>query len=159
MKKLNLLIIIVLFAFAASASAQQNDSSGAPINVVQAFKTAHPQAKNVTWDKEGINYEANYKENEKAYSVVITTVGKILETEQEITTSELPSGVIKYISDNYKGYTLTGAARIEDNSGNVTYEAEINKGNTSKDVMFDQSGKPLKLKKETKENEEREDED
>ncbi len=147
MKKVNLLILIVLFAFAASASAQQTDTSGAPINAVKAFKTAHPQAENVTWDKEGINYEANYKESGKDYSVVITSAGKILETEQEISTSELPSGVIQYLNNNYHGYSLKGAARIEDDKGNIKYEAEINNGKASKDVMFDKDGNPLTHKK------------
>ena len=155
-RKVVLMIVILL---AISLYPQANDSLQAPANVVSAFKTVHPKAQKITWDKEGLNYEADYEEDGDNYSVIINTLGKILETEKEITPAELPSGVIKYISDNYKGYTLTGAARIEDNSGNVTYEAEINKGNSFKDVMFDQNGKPLKLKKESKENEEREDED
>ena len=155
-RKVVLMIVILL---AISLYPQANDSLQAPANVVSAFKTVHPKAQKITWDKEGLNYEADYVEGGDNYSVIINNLGKILETEKEISSAELPSGVIKYINDNYNGYKLSGAARIEDNSGNVTYEAEIKNGNTFKDVMFNQSGKPLKLKKETNENEEREDED
>ncbi len=158
MKNLSYIIISSVFMIIFSANAQQNDSTDAPVNVMKAFKTAHPLAKDVTWDKDGLNYEANYKEDEEDYSVIINDLGKILETEKEISPAELPPGVIKYINDNYKGYTLTGAAWINDDSGNVTYEAEIKKENITKDIMFDQNGNPLPQKK-TEENEDEKDEE
>ena len=153
MKKLSMFLLPILFVFAISVSAQQK-STKVPENVSKAFQTAHPDAKDISWDKEGSNYEANYKENDNSYSVVINSSGNILETESEITTADLPAGVVKYISDNYKGYTLSGAAKIVDNKGTVKFEAEIKSGKTSKDVLFDKDGKPLKKKKESKEEEE-----
>ncbi len=158
MKKISILMIAMFLVFAVSISAQQKNSK-VPENVSKAFQTAHPDAKDISWDKEGINYEANYKVNGSNYSVVITDLGKILETETELKTSDLPQGVIKYINDNYSGYTLSGAAKIVDDKGNTKYEAEISKGSESKDVMFDQNGNPIHHKKESKENEEEEDED
>ncbi len=158
MKNLSILMVVMLFVFAGSIYAQQKDLK-VPENVSKAFQTAHPDATDVSWDKEGSNYEANYKINGGDYSVVINDSGKILETETELKTSDLPAGVVKYINDNYSGYTLSGAAKIVDAKGNTKYEAEISKGNKSKDVMFDQNGKPLQHKKESKENEEEEDED
>ncbi len=156
MKKMNFLVLFILFSASAVVNAQVKDSTGAPVNVVKAFQTAHPQATDVAWDKEGLNYEADYKENGSSYSVVINNTGKILETESEIKTTDLPAGVIKYINDNYSGYTISGAAKIVDVKGNVKYEAEIKKGNSSKDVMFDKDGQPLKQAKEKNENKEEE---
>ena len=151
-------VLLLVLVFAVSVSAQHDDDNKAPENVITAFKTVHPDAQDVSWDKEGMNYEAEYQENGNDCSVIIDQKGIILETETEINVSELPSGVIKYISDNYVGYTLSDASKIVDIKGNVKYEAEIKNGKTSKDVMFDQSGSPLKHEKEGKENE-TEDED
>ncbi len=91
------IMLIILLISTISVFAQGEDSLKAPENVVSAFKTAHPKAQEISWDKEGLNYEADYTENGDNYSVVINTLGKILETEKEITPAELPSGVIKYI--------------------------------------------------------------
>jgi hypothetical protein len=81
----------------------------------------------------------------------------ILETESEISISELPPGTVKYIDDNYKGYSLSGAAKIIDNEGNIKYEAEIKSGKISKDVILNKDGKPLIPGKENEGAEEDED--
>lgn len=156
---IRLIIVSIIAVFVVSVSAQQKESSKIPENVVKAFQKAHPQAKDISWDMEGRNFEANYKENTNNYSVVIDKEGVILETESEIGTSDLPSGVIKYINENFEGYSVSGAAKIVDNKGNVKYEAEIKNGKQSKDVMFDKEGKPLHPQKEKNENEEEDEED
>lgn len=154
------LIIVSIFAvFVVSVSAQQKEGSKVPENVVKAFQKAYPQAKDISWDMEGKNYEANYKENDNKYSVIIDEEGTILETESEISISNLPSGVIKYINDNYEDYKFSGAAKIVDNKGNIKYEAEIKNGKLSKDVMFDKEGKPLHQGKKNNEYEEEDEED
>jgi hypothetical protein len=151
-------VLLLVLVFVVSVSAQNEDDNKTPETVITAFKTAHPDAHDISWDKEGMNYEAEYRENGNDCSVIIDQNGNILETETEIDISELPSGVIKYISDNYAGYTLSDASKIVDVKGNVKYEAEIKNGKTSKDVMFDQNGSPLKHEKEDMEDE-TEDED
>ncbi len=150
------IILLLVLVFAVSVSAQQDNENKTPENVMTAFKAVHPDVQEVTWDRDGINYEADFKENGNEYSVVIDKDGNILETESEINISELPSGVIKYISDNYKGYTLSDASKIVDNNGKVKYEADIKNAKSSKDLMFDEKGNPLKHEKE---NESGEDED
>lgn len=151
---IKVILISVILLFSYSVSAQQKSGTNPPEKAVKAFQTAHPKAQDVSWDKEGMNYEASYKENNNNFSVVIDKEGKILETESEINISELPSGVVRYINDNYKGSTLTGAAKIVDYKGNVKYEAEMNNGKTKKDIMFDKEGKPIHPSKGNEESEE-----
>jgi hypothetical protein len=150
--KMYKMMIAVVLIFSVSILAQQNNNLKVPDNVSKAFQIAHPKAENVSWDKEGMNYEANYKESGNNFSVVINNDGNILETESEIDIPGLPPGVVSYINNHYKNYTLSGAAKIVDNKGNVKYEAEIKNGKSHKDVMFDKDGKPL-LKKESKKQE------
>ncbi|HMN50295.1 MAG TPA: hypothetical protein PKD67_14215 [Ignavibacteriaceae bacterium] len=80
-----------------------------------------------------------------------------METETAIETSQLPKGVEKYVMDNYKGFKITGAAKIVNSKGEVTFEAEISKDKVKKDLLFDANGKPDKkdMNKEN-ENEEKE---
>jgi hypothetical protein len=151
---IRLIVFSTIIIFAISVSAQQKPGTKVPENVVKSFQSDHPKAQDITWDKEGVNYEANYKENNNSFSVVIDKEGQILETESEISISDLPPGTVKYINDNYKDYSLSGAAKIVDNKGNVKYEAEIKNGETSRDVMFGKDGKPFKSKKENENNEE-----
>ena len=153
-----LMIAAFLLIFSVSVLAQQKNDIKVPDNVTMAFQKAHPKATDVSWDKEGMNYEANYKEDNNKFSVVINNEGNILETESEVDVSALPSGVVSYINNNYKGYTLSGAAKIVDSKGNIKYEAELKNAKGSKDVMFDKDGNPLRKKMESKEaNEKKED--
>lgn len=119
-----------------------------PAAVQDAFKKLYPNATEIKWDKEGKNeYEANFKNGETKTSIVLDKKGKLTETETVIKISELPEGIAKYVEENYKGFAIIEAARIEDNKGIITFEAEISKDKVKKDVMFDKDGKPLKKKK------------
>ena len=136
-------MILFVMIFTAALSAQE---SKVPENVIRPFQVSHPKAQDVTWNVEGQNYEAHFTVHGNNNSVLIDTVGKILETESEIDVANLPSGVIKYLNDNYRGYTLAGTSKIVDDSGIVTYKAKMKDNNSNKifDVMFTEDGKPLK---------------
>ncbi|MDZ4809791.1 MAG: PepSY-like domain-containing protein, partial [Bacteroidota bacterium] len=82
--------------------------------------------------------------NKTEQSVLLNAQGNILETEVEIELNQLPSAVLDYIKANYKGQSVKEAAKITDANGKVSFEAEVGK----MDVLFDESGKFLKEKKE-----------
>jgi len=81
--------------------------------------------------------------NKTEQSVLFDAQGSILETELEIELNQLPSAVLEYIKANYKGQSVKEAAKITDANGKITFEAEVGK----MDVLFDESGKFLKEKK------------
>ena len=64
----------------------------------------------------------------------------IIETEVEIELSQLPTGILDYVKNNYTGRKVKEAAKITDAKGTVTYEVEI-KG---MDLIFDNNGKFIK---------------
>lgn len=111
-----------------------------PAVVKNAFYKQYPKVKDPNWDKENKNYEASFEIKETDYSVLINPVGKTLETEVEIATQSLPSKIKKYIYRNYTVLQITEAAKITDNKGIVTYDAEVD----SKDIIFDSTGKFIK---------------
>jgi hypothetical protein len=152
MKPKNFLIALLLFSF--SAFAQQVN---VPKSAKDAFVKLYPKATEVKWDKENQGYEASFKLNGKDMSVIFDKEGKVLETETAIEISQLPKGVEKYVMENYKGFKITGAAKIVNSKGEVTFEAEVSKDKIKKDLLFDANGKPEK-KDVNKESENEEDE-
>jgi len=125
---------------AACSSAQKTDKpqkdSKIPETVQDAFKKHYPNITDVNWEKEGSDYEAEFKNGEMETSVVIDASGKILETETAMETSALPKTILSYLEANYKGQKVKEAAKIVLNDGTVHYEAEVNK----KDLIFDNNG-------------------
>lgn len=131
----------------------------APKEVKNAFSKKYPNISDVKWSKENSEaFEAEFRLNGVKTSVVIDKDGEIEETETAITIQNLPKNVIPFININYAGYKITETAKIIDENGNVYFEAEVSKGKTRKDLLFDDNGKLVKKEKEY-ENENNEDEE
>lgn len=130
-----------------AACAQKMKEADVPSAVRDAFKKAHNDAKEVKWEKEGGNFEAEFEVGEVDQSVVYDASGKLIETEVEIKVDELPAGVKDYVAKNYKDAKIKEATKITDAKGTVTYEAEIK----DKDLIFDSNGKFIKEEKDTHE--------
>lgn len=151
------MILIVVSIFSFSILAQNVD---VPKKVQNEFAKLYPKVTDVKWSKESKEeFEAEFKENDNSISVVIDNEGKLLETETKIDIKDLPKAVEPLVTKKYKGYKITEAAKIIDNKGTLTFEAEISKGNTKKDLSFDKDGKILVKNMEKSENEEKEEND
>lgn len=130
-----------------AACAQKVKESDVPAVVKDAFKKTYKDVKEVKWEKEGANFEAEFEVGETDQSVVFDPTGQVIETEIEIKVDELPSGVKDYIAKSYKDAKIKEATRITDAKGTVTYEAEIK----DKDLIFDSNGKFIKEEVDTHE--------
>jgi len=146
MKKL--IVLFVALEFAVSISAQNNKEVKVTEKAKVSFAKHYPDVKNVKWLKEGKDeFEAEFKQNGTAISVVIDAEGNVKETEIEISKAELPKGVEEFVTRNHKGWSITEAAKIVDARGNVIFEAQISKDKLNKDLMFTKEGKPIAKKK------------
>ena len=134
-------IIVVTLVLSTIAFAQKVKATKVPEIVTKSLISNYPNAKNVKWDKEENNYEASFENNKTENSVLFNSNGKIIETEVEISTAQLPKSILSYLSKNYKDQKVKEAAKIISEKGIVTYEAEI-KG---KDLLFDENGKLLSV--------------
>lgn len=143
MKRLFLTGTLAL-SLAACSSAQKSEKkqkdSQIPVTVRDAFKKNYPNISDADWEKEGLNYEASFENNETETSVVLDASGRILETETEIEAATLPKAILDYLETNYKGQKVKEAAKIVLSDGTINYEAEINK----KDLVFDSNGSFIK---------------
>lgn len=132
-----LLCSLLLWFAIISVQAQTVSETLIPAPARTTFAEAYPTAKKVKWDKEKSHYEANFEQAGVNHSVLFSEKGEIMETEMEIPVSRLPQGVATYVAAHYKGQKIKEAAKITNNKGEITYEAEI-KG---KDLIFDSNGK------------------
>ena len=115
---------------------QKIAASKVPAAVKASFNSAYPGI-TAKWEKEGSNYEVNFRKGGRAMSAVIEPSGSITETETTIGISELPSKVAAYITGHYPGKQIKEASKIIKADRSVNYEAEVN----GKDVIFDANGK------------------
>lgn len=138
MKKLASLMVAGLIS--GFAIAQKVSHKDVPQQVKSAFEKTYPSAKEVKWDKEGSNFEAEFEFDKSEMSVLFDANGNVLETETEIEVGQLPQAVVDYVATHYKGKKIKEAAKITDAKGVVTYEAEV-KG---MDLLFDSKGNFIK---------------
>ncbi len=133
------ILVLSLLALTLSINAQKLKESDVPSAVKSKFSQMYPGAKDVIWEIEDKNYEAEFKESGTETSVMYNGSGTYLQTETEISVSSLPAGVSEYTAKNLPGSKINEASKITDANGTISYEAEIG----SSDYLFDSSGKFL----------------
>ena len=144
MKKIS--FIAILFALSSATFAQENEHEGkesikVPTAVKSALTKKYADAKNVTWEKENGNYEANWGgKSGEDNSVQFTPAGNFIEIVKAIPVSDLPANVTAYVKSHYNGAKITEAGKVTDAKGKLSYEAEVN----GKDVIFDENGNFVK---------------
>ena len=141
-------LALVLLAINGAAFSQEAKEGKEKITVPAIVKTAlqnkYADAKNVTWEKEKGNYEANWGgKSGEDNSVQFTPSGKFIEEVKAISPDQLPAGVISYVKEHYKGAKITEAGKVTDATGKIFYEAEVNR----KDIVFDENGNFVKTEK------------
>jgi hypothetical protein len=155
MKLVTIIMAILFFSFIVYAQ-----TSEVPKSAMDAFKKLYPQASEVKWDKEGNDFEASFKAGGSEVSVLLTTEGKLLETETNIELKDVPKSTTAYVQQKYPGFQITETTRIVDSKNNLNYEIEITKDQEKKDLLFDKNGKAIEKKdNEVEQQEDEEDKD
>lgn len=140
MKKV-MIISAFIGAISLSACGQKLDASKVPAAVKSAFAKQYPGVA-VKWEKEDGKYEASFKQNGNSMSALFEANGTMIESEIDIKVADLPSPVLAYVKDHFKGKSIREGAKITKADGTVTFEAEV----AGKDVIFDANGKYIETK-------------
>ncbi|MBI3719369.1 MAG: PepSY-like domain-containing protein [Sphingobacteriales bacterium] len=138
MKK-TLVLFMAIVAISLSLQAQKINDAKVPAVIKLSFAKQYPGS-TAKWEKEDGRYEANFKSNGNNMSALFDVNGMLLESEIDIKKSDLPTVIISYIKEHYKGSVIKEAAKITKADGTVNYEAEVN----HKDLIFDVNGKFIK---------------
>lgn len=138
MKKI--IVTTILCLGLSSVYAQKIKGADVPTTVKEGFKKSFPNSKAEEWEKEDGNFEAEFEVKKVETSALFDASGNLLQTEVEIPVKELPKAVIDYLSKNETGKKIKEAAKITDNKGFISYEAEVGEV----DYIFDSTGNFIK---------------
>ncbi|MEP7230386.1 MAG: PepSY-like domain-containing protein [Ginsengibacter sp.] len=146
-KTIGLAVILLAINSTTFAQVKENESKEnikVPAVVTSALHKKYAEAKNVTWEKEDGNYEANWGgKSGEDNSVQFTPSGTFIEIVNAIAVNQLPANVTNYIKQHYNGAKITEAGKVTDAAGKLSYEAEVH----GKDITFDENGNFIKAEK------------
>lgn len=135
MKTHILIPVIALIVFASCT--QKANEADIPKGIIETFNLNFKGSTVESWDKEKDGgYEAEFDLNGVETSATFSAEGQLIETEQEIEESALPSPVSSYLKINHSGKSIDEVAKITTGEGIVKYEVEIEKT----DLIFDDKG-------------------
>lgn len=143
MKKITItLSILMIFLF---LSAFANAQIKVPPQVKTAFENRFTKAEKVSWGKENAHeYEAEFLLGGKHYSANFLADGKWKETEAEISKTDLPGSVLNAFNLKHAGNEIKICSKITGASGKIKYEIEYFVKGKTKEVLYDEEGKPAK---------------
>lgn len=135
---LTLLFVSVLFASPAFSQ------KSVPENVKKEFAKKYPAAQGVKWGSEEANeWEAEFTVNGTEMSASYDNKGTWLESETEISAKDLPAAVTATLTKDFAGYK-TGEMSIIEDPKMKGFEIALKKGDSSLEVVLDNSGKVIK---------------
>lgn len=138
MKKLILLLAIM--GLITVSYAQTLVPIDVPVKISKSFEKSHPKISPVEWSKVGDDYKASYMVDDKNISVTYNAAGKLKETEKEISLSQLPAPVLKYVNDNFPGEVVKKKMLITSSTGKSLYQLQIKQ----QDLAFNSQGELIK---------------
>lgn len=153
MKKLiSVMLMMTFIAFSCAQGTKEN----VPETVKSAFSKKFPAVTKVKWEKEKEGeWEGSFKMDKKEYSANFAVDGTWLETEFEISKSEIPVLVQQTLDSQFSEYRIEESEQSETSNG-IAYEFELEKGKVELEVSIDESGKVIEQKTESEESEETE---
>ena len=145
-------LVTFLIAFGqANADGNEKEVSKyqVPKTILEAFEKAHPNAKEIEFEKGMIEskavYEVEYKENGREYEILYDSDGVILQKEETIDVKTLPELLLQAISKAYPRATIEEAEKVMNPDGTITgYEVEIKTDGEKLELELDTYGKILR---------------
>ncbi len=137
-------ILLLLILLSANVLAQKINEEQVPKDVLIGLETIYPKVKVKSWEIVEGNYFASIKVDGQAGKAEITPNGKWLSSRFPVGEKELPSSIIKYFYDNYKGYKITISESVEEPDDNNYYYLKIQKKGLNQsengELFFDLAG-------------------
>lgn len=151
-------ILVLLLVFIQTLCPGQTiNQEDVPAPVLKAMENKYPDMKKVNWEKEADKFEAEFKVEKKKVSVLFDAGGQWLQTETELSKSELPQSVIKFLDKEYPGFKLEEACLIKTSTNETMYELEVEKGKSELEITVSENGTALKTEEEKDEKEGKDD--
>jgi hypothetical protein len=134
--------VITLFGFLLCITllnAQVIDVAAIPTAVMDEFTLRYPDAKSISWQYRGEQYQADFKNNKMSTMALLSEEGIMLQTETQIKTFALPEPALAYLAKKYADKKIGIASIMEDQAGVITFEAVVER----MDFTFDAAGEVM----------------
>jgi Putative beta-lactamase-inhibitor-like, PepSY-like len=140
-------IAVSLLSLAAVAQEKKITARAVPAAVIQAFKTAYPNAtiRGYAREKEDgkVFYEIESREGDMSRDVLYNPDGTVAELEESVAVTDLPAEAQETLHTKYPKAAIAKAERTTAGD-KVTYEVHLKQGRKLFAVEFDSSGQVLK---------------
>jgi len=142
MRKIAILISVCLLT-GLTVFSQEITPAQVPVKVKQAFAKQYPAAKAVKYGLDNTVYKISFLEQAKECIVTYDNAGKLIESEIEISSDQLPGKVLSSASKNFPGYSIITAVRREAIDKGICFEMDLKKDNEGYSVRFSETGEVL----------------
>ena len=139
-----LILIGAILILSLGVEAQALKERDVPSDITASLSALYPNASKVKWEKEDGMYEGSFYTGKKETSLIFSRDGILVQTENEIESSDLPAGVVEYITKHHPSAAIKEATKVTDSFGEVNYEVEV----AGIDYLFSNSGQFLRQEKE-----------
>lgn len=144
MKSFAMLCVTALFSGALTAQDE------VPAVVKDAFAGRFPGAQFVEWeDPEDDIYEVDFEQDGKDMMAKFDAAGNWVETEVEITETDLPAAVWQAVASQFSGYKIGKVETESTPERPVAYKLKLEQDGSEVKVTFSAEGEVLKKKEKT----------
>ncbi|MFM1876857.1 MAG: hypothetical protein RL266_2594 [Bacteroidota bacterium] len=112
-----------------------------PASVKKSFAQKYPDIKEVIWQMVDGNFEGQFKKDAGEFTAIYTVEGNWLETEEKLRLRDLPTEVSSSVKENYGGYTISSAVKVESASTISFHKLELKKGSGVLELRIFSDGK------------------
>ncbi len=141
MKKFKMMAIGILVT--TGLNAQNLTSSQVPGTILTQFQKSYAEAANIEWEMKHEYYEVEFKIGRLDHEITYDKNGKIVKMEKDMSTSELPIAIAKWVKTKYPDYKID-EVEMKERNGARNYKVDIEKGLfKERKLIFDGNGKLL----------------
>jgi hypothetical protein len=133
--------ILLFAALNSTVGMAQKPGKPVPQQVAMQFSNKFTHIRQVEWRvAENNRYEAQFQDGGIARKVVYANTGQWLVMESPASQQDFPQPVSRSLSQNFSGYQVSQATRMELFGKGIAFRIRIRKGNSSLDVDIDTYG-------------------
>lgn len=133
------LILISTIFISFSLFADDLSPEKVPAEVQNAVIKNYKNIRDLSWEKKGKNYEAEFHIGLKEYEVIINEKGRILATYEDMNIDELPDKVKKSLQTSYHNFSVKGV-EIFTTGKKGYYKVDLESADSELKVYFNSNG-------------------
>ena len=136
-------VLIVLILSASLGYGQNIRQKRVPAEALTQFGSLYPDIKDVSWNKQGKIFIAEFSDKQNQVSVVFDENGKLQQVVNYIEIKDLPKEAQDYLTKYCKQKSIGEISKVKDAKATITFIVEVK----SQALVFDANGKFLKVEK------------